>query len=312
MAIIEIEDKDYEKKHGKKLSYYIDDRLKAKSDEKIKKVIDYKDKDFFAIVDGGEGAGKSTFAFQWAKYVDPSFNLKRIVFSPEEFKEAIFKANKGQAIVYDEAFSGLGSRSALSSINRYLVSLAMQIRQKNLFVILVLPSVFLLDKYFVMFRAKVLVHVYENHGIRGYFRVYSPRKIKNLILLGKSTYSYSKKVRTRFKGRFYGKFALGEEVEEVYRKVKMKSLEQTESNPMSAGQVKYKEQRDLAIFLYRKNSKMTYMEIANLLLDYGIDISYQQIRNICVKFGDVAQKGDIIKEKKEKVQEIDENDNLEE
>jgi hypothetical protein len=55
MAIHEVDDPAYEKKHGKKLSYYIDDRLKAKSDEKIKKVIDYKDKDFFAIVDGGEG-----------------------------------------------------------------------------------------------------------------------------------------------------------------------------------------------------------------------------------------------------------------
>jgi hypothetical protein len=303
--IVEIDDKVYEAKHWKKISYYFDDRLKNKSDEKIKKVIEYKDKDFFAIVDGGEGAGKSTFAFQWAKYVDPSFCLERIVFSPEEFKEAIFKAKKGQAIVYDEAFSGLGSRSALSSINRYLVSLAMQIRQKNLFIILVLPSVFLLDKYFVMFRAKVLVHVYENHGVRGYFRVYPPKKIKYLILLGKGTYSYSKKVKTGFKGRFYGKFALGEEMEEKYRKRKMKSLEQTESNPMTAGQVKYKEQRDLAIYLYRKMSNQTYQEIANILLDYGIDISYVQIRNICVKFGDVAQKDDVIKGKKETNEESD-------
>ena len=230
--------------------------------------------------------GKSTFAFQWAKYVDPTFCLSRIVFSPEEFKEAIFKAKKGQAIVYDEAFSGLGSRSALSSINRYLVSLAMQIRQKNLFVILVLPSVFLLDKYFVMFRAKVLVHVYENHGVRGYFRIYSPRKIKNLILLGKATYSYSKKVRTKFKGRFYGKFALGEDVEDTYRKVKMKSLEQTESNPMTAGQVKYKEGRDLVIYLLKKTNKLTLVQLSNLLSDFQVDISVAQLGQICSKFGD--------------------------
>jgi len=298
MAIVEINDSVYEKKHGKKLSYYIDDRLKEKSDDKIKKVIDYKDKDFFAIVDGGEGAGKSTFAFQWAKYVDPEFNLSRIVFSPEEFKEAIFKAKKGQAIVYDEAFSGLGSRSALSSINRYLVSLAMQIRQKNLFVILVLPSVFLLDKYFVMFRAKVLVHVYENHGIRGYFRVYSPKKIKYLILLGKSTYSYSKKVRTRFKGRFYGKFALGEEIEDVYRKQKMKSLEQTESNPMTAGQVKYKEARDLCIYLLKKTNKLKLIQLNNLLSDYSLDISVAQLGQICSKFGDSSKDVENILEEK--------------
>ena len=70
---------------------------------------------------------------------------------------------------------------------------------------------------------------------------------------------------------------------------KEKSLKQTEQNPMSAGQVKYKEQRDLFVYLYRKQSKLTYQEIANQLLDYGIDISYVQIRNICVKYGDIKE-----------------------
>lgn len=298
-VLVKIEDREYTKKYGKVIEYSIDERLKKRTDEKIKKQLEKKDKDFFAIVDGGEGSGKSTFSFQWAKYVDNSFDMRRIVFTPEEFKEAIFKAKKGQAIVYDEAFTGLSSRSALSAINRYLVSLAMQIRQKNLFIILALPSVFLLDKYFVMFRAKVLIHIYENKGRRGYFRIYPPKKIKRLILEGKSTYSYSKKVRTNFKGHFYGKFALGDELEDDYRKRKMKALEQSESNPMTAGQVKYKEQRDILMYLFRRESKFTYQEISNILLDYGVDISYVQIRNICVKFGDLPKKDDKVEEQEE-------------
>lgn len=295
--IVQIDDPEYEKKYGKKIEYFMEDRLVKATDEKIKVALSKKDKDFFAIVDGTEGSGKSTMSLQWAKYVDPSFNISRICFTPDEFKEAIFKAKKGQAIVYDEAFTGLGSRSALSSVNRYLVSLAMQVRQKNLFIILALPSVFLLDKYFVMFRTKVLVHIYENKGRRGYFRIYNPKKIKRLILEGKSTYSYSKKVYTHFKGRFYGKFALGDELEEAYKDRKLKALKSVETNPMTAAQVKYKEQRDLFIYLLRKNAKLTYREISNLLLDYNVDISYVQIRNICSKFGD-EDKQDIINEKK--------------
>jgi hypothetical protein len=300
--IVKIKDEDYERKFPtKKIEYYLDDRLKNKTDDKIIKALDKNDKDFFAIVDGAEGTGKSWFAIQWGKYADPTLDLSRIVFTPDEFKNAVFKAKRKQCIIYDEAFTGMGSRSSLSSINRYLVSLAMQIRQKNLFVILVLPSVFLLDKYFVMFRSKVLVHIYENKGIRGYFRVYNSKKIKQLVVLGKQTFSYVKGVYTKFKGRFYGKFGLGDELEEAYRKKKAKALTEAEHNPMSAGQVKYMEQRDLSLYLLRKYSKLTYQELSNLILDYQIDLSYQQIRNICAKFGD---KDEIIKEKQDKRDEI--------
>ena len=304
MAIVKINDIEYYNKFKKEIEYYLDDRLKRSTDIRIIEALRDKDKDFFGIVDGPEGAGKSWFAMQWGKYVDNSLNLSRIVFTPEEFKEAIFKAKKNQCIIYDEAFTGMGARSSLSSINRYLVSLAMQIRQKNLFIILVLPSVFLLDKYFVMFRAKCLVHVYENKGRRGYFRVYNPRKIKELIMLGKQTMSYSKKVWTKFKGRFYGKFALGDELEDVYRKKKAKALEESEKNPMSAGQVKYREQRDTILYCLRKLTKLSYKKIENYLGDYEVDLTYQQIRNICAKRGDKEQEED---EKDYKQDKIDKN-----
>jgi len=317
-GIVTINDSIYEKNYGKKISYYLEPRLKIRTDQKIRGVLKQDDKDFFAIVDGKEGSGKSWFSFQWAKYVDNTFNLKRIVFSPEEFKQAIFKAKKGQAIVYDEAFTGLSSRSSLSGINRYLVSLAMQIRQKNLFVILVLPSVFLLDKYFVMFRAKCLVHVYENKKFgRGYFKIFNNAKIKQLIIAGKATYSYSVKVKTRFKGRFYGKFALGDENEQKYRDMKSKALENAEKNPMSAGQIKYREQRDLVLFLLRKNTSMTYEQLANLLNDYDFEITYVQISRICAKFGDKSDKNDKLDKKtnkknesESKVIDIDEKEQL--
>lgn len=276
----------------KKLQYYIEPRLKKNLDLKIIPSLRDKDKDCFLAIDGREGSGKSTLAMQIGKYVDPTLDLSRIVFSPDDFREAVYKAKKGQCIIYDEAFTGFSSRSSLGTINRVLVSLSMQMRQKNLFVIIVLPTIFLLDKYIALFRAKALIHVYENKGVRGYFKLYSYKSKKMLILLGQKTFSYSSKfARTNFRGRFYGKFALGDEEMEIkYRSKKEKALRESEKSPMTAGQVKFREQRDLLVYLLRKNTQLTYEQIANILADYDFDMSFQQIAKICGKFGDKAEK----------------------
>lgn len=285
-------------KTGETIEYYMYDRLKHNLDTKIKEQLEKKDKDAVIVVDGKEGSGKSTLAIQIGKYVDASLDLSRVVFSPEDFRDAILKAKKGQCIIYDEAFTGFSSRSSLSPVNRVLVSLAMQMRQKNLFIIIVLPTIFLLDKYMAMFRTKALIHVYESKGQRGYFRLYNSKKKKYLLLLGKKTMSYNVKgAYTNFRGRFYGKFVLGDDkVEEKYRQKKEAALRDSEKTSMTSAQVRYKEQRDLLIYLLRKNVKLTYKEMSNLFLDYDFDISFQQISKICQKFGD---KGEDVDEKKD-------------
>ena len=284
----------YDKKQDKEIKYYLDKRLKKNLDESVIKSLQKKDKDCVIAIDGAEGAGKSTLALQIGKYVDPTLDLSRVVFDAESFRQAIFKAKKGQCVIFDEAFTGLSSRSSLSGINRALVSLMMQMRQKNLLVIMVLPTFFLLDKYVALFRTRALIHVQEHSGRRGYFKLFNRKTKKYLYLMGKTTYSYggSKwKARTRFRGRFYGVFALGDDdMEEKYRIKKAKALEATEKNPMSAGQVKYREQRDIILFLLRKTSDMTYQELSNIVGEYDLEMSYVQIRNICVKFGDTEKK----------------------
>lgn len=281
-----------DKRFPEPITYYMDNRMLKNLEEKVIPALEKKDKDRVIVIDGAEGSGKSTFAFQIGKKVDPTLDLSRVVFNADDFREAVYKAKKGQCIIYDEAFTGLSSRSSLSGINRALVSLMMQMRQKNLCVIIVLPTFFLLDKYVALFRTVALIHVYEVKGRRGYFRVYARKAKKLLFLLGKQTYSYQhKKIHTPFKGRFYGVFALGDEKEEQkYRAKKARALEDTEKEPMTAGQVKYREQRDVILYLLRKNSKLTYKSLAEMLKDYDLDFSFQQIRNICVKFGDKEDK----------------------
>lgn len=291
-----------EEKTGNVIEYYLDERLKNSLDKKVIPSLHEKDKDFVICVDGREGSGKSTFALQLGKYIDPTLNLSRVVFSPEDFREAILNAKKGQCIIYDEAFTGFSSRASLSPVNKVLVSLAMQMRQKNLCIIVVLPTIYLLDRYMAIFRTRALIHVFESHGKRGYFCLYNYKQKKLLILLGAKTMSYnSKYVRSNFFGRFYGKFALGDErLEKKYRKMKEEALANSEKTSMSSAQVRYKEQRDLILYLLRKNTQLTYQELANLLADYDIMLSYQQIAKICAKFGDIASTKDKEDAKKEK------------
>ena len=295
MANIEIADEKYFKKYNKPIKYYMDDGLKYQLDNKvIPNLREDKDEDRLLLVDGGEGAGKSTLGFQIGKYIDPTLDLSRVCFNASEFREAILKAKKGQVVIYDEAFTGLSSRSSLSSVNRVLVALMMQMRQQNLCVIVILPTFFLLDKYAAIFRSTVLIHVYRTKGIRGYFKVFN-RKLKTLLyLFGSKTYNYSpnigtrrkKKLFTRFKGRFYGIFALGDEdIEKKYRDLKMKALESTEKDPMTSSGVKYREQRDIMLHLLMKELKLSSRKMEEYLSEYDFNISYRQIISICSKFG---------------------------
>jgi len=280
--------------------YFIEDRLKKNLDN-ISTQLQKKDKDYVLVVDGKEGSGKSTLAIQIGTYIDNSLDLNRIVFSPDDFRNAILTAKKGQCIIYDEAFTGFSSRSSLSPVNRVLVSLAMQMRQKNLFILIVLPTIFMLDKYMAMFRTKALIHVYENRGVRGYFKIFNSRKKKILILRGNKTMSYVHKgLWTKFKGRFYGKFALGNEIEKKYLKRKEKALADSEKTSMTSAQVRFREQRDLLIWLFRKYTKLKYREIENILFDYDFALSFQQISKICSKFGEIKEKDEEKDKKTEK------------
>src|SRR3989337_2972665 len=142
-------------KEGKKFlldrNKLIDPILKPELDKIINRVTK-KDLDWVCVVDGEEGVGKSVFAQQLAKYLDPTFNLDNLVFTADEFIKQI-KApenKKGKAVLLDEAFNSANARASMSEVNRSLAGVATEMRQKNLYVIIVLPSIFDLDRYFAL------------------------------------------------------------------------------------------------------------------------------------------------------------------
>lgn len=232
---------DIKGKDGIEYSFHVAKPLTKFLNEKVVKRINTRDKDYVMLVSGYEGSGKSTFASQMAKYVDPNFCLDRMCFSAEEFKKSIYDAAKGECVVYDEAVTGMTAGGSITKVGRLLKSLMMQMRQKNLFVIVVIPSVFELNKYAVLHRAMSLFHVWEKKN-RYCWVGYNKKDTKRIYITGKKNNVI--KVRSRFNGRFYGK--MGVEAEE-YKEKKAYALEEEEEGQERVD--KFSRQRDFAFKL---------------------------------------------------------------
>lgn len=165
-------------------------------------------------------SGKSVFAMQVAKKLDPNFTVDNIVWSIGDFSKKIMTLPKYSCVMFDEAFRGFSSRATLSTINKKLIQLLMECRQRNLHIILVLPSFFELERYPALHRSELLAHIYERDGQRGYFCLFGNEQKKNLYILGKKFMNYAKP-KTKFIGRFTNNYTV-DELE--YRRLKNDSL----------------------------------------------------------------------------------------
>ena len=260
------------------LSFHVDKRL-LKFLDVVKSKLISKDKDYVMLIDGYEGVGKSTFAQQAGMYVDPTLNLDRVCMTADEFKNQIINAQKGQCVIYDEAVTGMSSGESITRIGRLLKSMMMQMRQKNLFVIVILPSVFELNKYAVLSRARSLFHMYEASGKIGYWVGYNKKDVRQLYLKGKKTYSY--KVYSMFRGRFGGKYTVNEE---AYRKKKGDALFKLDEDPgkreMTNQQIKWYSQRDVFIKSLKEKG-LTLQQISDLTKNIEHPLSKTQVQAIC-------------------------------
>jgi len=258
---------------GEKRNLYMDGGLHKQLTTKVIPSVQKKDWDWFCIVDGLEGSGKSVFAMQIAKVLDPNFNTEQIAFTSNDFVRCVLKAKPHSCIIYDEAFTGMSSRSALSEVNRLLVSLMMEMRQKNLFIILVMPTFFMLDKYAVLHRTKGLFHVYMRDGRRGFWHFYNQRRTKYLYLTGKKFYEYTGSKPIIF-GRFQNQYVVNEE---VYREFKKKSLNKKARNTRAET---YKEQRDTLFWILNEDCKVSQNEITRKCRKWDYSITQSTISEV--------------------------------
>lgn len=176
-----------------------------------------RDWDFWIIIDGYEGSGKSTLGEQVGLYLDPTLNIDNIVFTPRQFEAAVDKANKYQCIIWDESVTGTQSTD-LTKMARTLKKKAVQMRQKNLFIILIIHAYQDMNRYYAVHRTWFLLNVYfipnEDKGIfqRGHFKFFDFNKKKSMYLNDKARRFYNYSEKANFWGRFYDQHIIPREL----------------------------------------------------------------------------------------------------
>jgi len=187
---------------------------------KVKELLK-RDWDVPFVVDGIEGGGKSVLSMQMCKVVDPTFDLSKVCFKAEQLLDAIKIAKPFTALMFDEAYQGLSSRASMTETNRTIVSTMAEIRQKNLFVVFVLPTFFDLDRNIALWRTRALIHVYTGENLaRGRFMFFNNKKKILLYSMGKKFYSYNKPAAD-FIGSFNDTYIIDKN---EYKKLKHKAL----------------------------------------------------------------------------------------
>lgn len=269
---------------------YIDGRLKENLDKKVIPELKKKDKDAVYCVDGMERCGKSVFSLVLGAYVasclKSPFDLSNICLSPQEFRDKCMDAEKNSVIIYDEAHRGMASARTLSEINNILKDLMMEMGQRNLFVLIILPSFFLLDKYAALFRTRGLFHIYEKKGMRGFWCFFNRKHKLRLYQYGKKDFNYNCMRWPRFRGRFLDQYPIDES---QYRKKKSESFIEKKRNTRAEA---WMEQRDKLIWLihlkWQKSVLTGAPTITKLCKSVGLALEQRQIGKILASFKETS------------------------
>lgn len=226
-----------------------------------------KDFDAFLIMSGRERFGKSTFAGQIATYLDPSYNLDRCVFTPDQFIEAVLNSEKYQAIVFDEAHGYLNVRGSMSKFNRILIKIMAEMGSRNLFIIICLPSFFELDRYPAIHRSTGLVAIKK----RGRFGAYGYKSKFWLYVKGRKTFNMAE-VHPDFYGTFSKYFVYDKA---AYEKKKNASIIIDEDKKVGKRESVLRERLSKVVKLLMEKNSLTNKQVSELA-----DIPHQTITEL--------------------------------
>jgi len=119
------------------------------------------------VIHGPTGSGKSYLALRMAEVLDPTFNIERVVFTPEDFFRQVKHLPQGAFIVFDEAGVTLDARRFMEMINVVTNYVLESFRYRLINVIFTVPSIKMID-----INVRRLMHVLIFQKDRGFARIY--------------------------------------------------------------------------------------------------------------------------------------------
>lgn len=240
--------------------YYMDETLIENLDL-LKKAVEKK-WDGIIMIDGIEGSAKTTFAGAIAYYLNQDYGLDNVVFTQEQFFEAVDNSKPGQVIHWDEFVFGGLSTEALNKVQNALIKKMTTIRKKRLYILLLMPWFFMMRPYFAIGRSRCLIHTYTPDGItRGRFKFYSFINKQKLYHAGKKEYQYY--IKPNFIGHFTDTFGMFFD-EKEYEKKKDKAIESL-SKEQDKKKDKYLATLGKAVILLKDTYKMSWSDVSREL-----------------------------------------------
>ena len=227
-------------------SFHMDDTLYRELEKMKYQVLIHNDMGVI-LIDGRPGSGKSTLAGQIAYFLtDGKFTVNYESFNQKQTFNIMKNMIAGDCCVIDESFDVINKRTAQTSANMLTINMLQQMRSRKVFILILLPSFYDLDKNVSLWLASALLHCYrspEPLGKRGQYVAYNIEGIQKLWLYGRQSYSYSLKIsQPNFRARFTKYFPINYKQYEEKKRTSLieKPKEETENS-------KYYQQRNILI-----------------------------------------------------------------
>jgi hypothetical protein len=168
-----------------------------------------------------------------------------------------------QVIVYDEGRQGLAANRAMENLNKFMEDFFQECGFMGHVILIVLPDFFKLHPDYSVSRSLFLIDCFaDKKKHRGYFNFYDENQKEWLYFLGKKRLGIQHKYGAASES-FWGRFNDWLPFDKTeYEGLKKKAMLKKQA---SRQEIKWKHQRDAAIYIIRSKTEMKLHEIAEEL-----------------------------------------------
>lgn len=135
------------------------------------KSITQQNDDCVIIIDGAEGSGKSSLAFQLCHALEKGWDpQERVIIDYEDWLQFYEAGQRACTYLLDEGGDLAFSRDAMSGQNKHVVRILQMARILNNIMVICCPSIHWLDKYLREHRALIYIKVHKEWHATGVIR----------------------------------------------------------------------------------------------------------------------------------------------